>query len=438
MEVSTLKGNKKIIRAWTIYDWANSVYQLSITSAILPAYYGAVAAGDSESKVQFFGFSVVNTTLYAWTVSFSFLVVAILSPLLSSIADYTGRRKLFMQIFTYIGGLGCASLYFFNKSNLEFGIIAFAFASIGYSGSLVFYNAWLPEIAEHGEEDKISARGFALGYIGGVVLLVFNLTMLLKPEFFGLSRDGSAARISFLTVGIWWLSFAQYTFYYLPKRIIKENKSKKLLLQGYKELKTVWRQFNQFNYLKLFLVSFFFTMMGVLTVMYMAANFGKKELGLQDEVLIPTILIIQIVGVVGALAIAWLSKKYGNAEALIFCCIIWFLICVAAYFVYSKFSFIILASFVGFVMGGVQALARSTYAKLIPHGNDNTSYFSFYDVCEKIAVVTGTFLFGLLEQLTGSMRTSIVLLGLLFLMAIVGWGLLMKLKLPEISKQNKL
>lgn len=434
MEISTLKGNKKIIRAWTIYDWANSVYQLSITSAILPAYYAAVAVGDSESKVDFFGFSVVNTTLYAWTVSFSFLVVALLSTLLSSIADYTGRRKLFMQIFTYIGALGCASLYFFDNTNLEFGIISFALASIGYSGSLVFYNAWLPEIAEAGDEDKISAQGFALGYIGGVVLLIFNLVMLLQPQIFGLGKDGSAARISFLSVGIWWIVFAQYTFYFLPKRLTKENKSKKLLLNGYKELKMVWHQFNQFNYLKVFLISFFFTMMGVLTVMYMAANFGKKELGLTDEVLIPTILIIQLVGVIGAIAIARMSKKYGNVEALIFCSTVWLFICIAAYFVNSELSFIILASFVGFVMGGVQALARSTYAKLIPASNDNTSYFSFYDVCEKMAVVLGTFFYGLLEQLTGSMRTSIVLLGILFLIAIIGWVRLRKFNLSLISR----
>jgi UMF1 family MFS transporter len=436
MEISTLKGNKKIIRAWTVYDWANSVYQLSITSAILPAYYAAVASGDTESKVDFFGFSVVNTTLYAWTVSFSFLVVAILSPLLSSIADYTGRRKLFMQIFTYLGASGCAALYFFDKSNLEFGIIAFAFASIGYSGSLVFYNAWLPDIATAGDEDRISARGFALGYIGGVVLLVFNLIMLLNPELFGLQKDGSAARISFLSVGIWWVAFAQYTFYYLPKSLKKEKKSKQLLLNGYKELRTVWHQFNKFNYLRLFLVSFFFTMMGVLTVMYMAANFGKKELNLTDEVLIPTILIIQLVGVVGAIVIAKMSKKYGNAEALIFCCIAWFLICVAAYFVNSELTFIILASCVGFVMGGVQALARSTYAIIIPHTNDNTSYFSFYDVCEKMAVVLGTFFYGLLEQITGSMRTSIVLLGILFFIAIIGWNKLRNLKLQLIRKRN--
>lgn len=434
MEVASLKGNKKIIRAWTIYDWANSVYQLSITSAILPAYYIAVAAGDAEGKVQFFGHSVVNTTLYAWTVSFSFLIVALLSPILSSIADYTGRRKLFMQIFTYIGALGCASLYFFDKNNLEFGIIAFAIAGIGYSGSLVFYNAWLPEIAAAGEEDKISARGFALGYIGGVVLLIFNLVMLLKPEIFGLEKDGSAARISFLSVGIWWIVFAQYTFYFLPKRLINGNHSKRLLMHGYKELKTVWHQFNQFNYLKTFLISFFFTMMGVLTVMYMAANFGKKELNLTDEVLIPTILIIQLVGVVGALVIARMSKKFGNAEALIFCCSIWLLICVAAYFVNSELTFIVLASFVGFVMGGVQALTRSTYAILIPKSNDNTSYFSFYDVCEKMAVVLGTFFYGLLEQLTGSMRTSIVLLGVLFFIAIIGWVKLKNLRLPLISK----
>ena len=427
-----LRGNTQVIRAWTVFDWANSVYQLSITSAILPAYYAAVAQGDAHGMVHFFEWEVLNTSLYAWTVSASFLIVAFLSPLLASIADYTGRRKLFMQIFTWLGGISCMALYFFTSSNLEWGIIAFMLAGIGYSGGLVFYNAWLPEIAPEGMEDRISARGYALGYIGGVVLLLINLAMLLKPQFFGIPPKGMAARISFITVGVWWIAFAQYTFAYLPKKIKGKASNQNPILNGYRELILVWKEFRKHKSLLVFLAAFFFIMMAVLTVMYMAANFGKKELGLKDEVLIPTILIIQLVGVIGSIGFARLSQRIGNINAMMISVVVWIGICVGAYFVSNSNGFMLLACFVGLVMGGIQALARSTYSKLLPKTNEHTAYFSFYDVAEKMAVVLGTFLFGLLETLTGSMRSSILLLGVLFLV-----GLIFLIKLKGINS-NKL
>lgn len=416
---STLKGNKSVIRAWTIYDWANSVYQLSITSAILPAYFNAVAKGDAQGKVDFFGFSIVNTTLYAWAVSASFLIVALCSPLLSSIADYTGRRKAFMQFFTWLGALSCASLYFFTPGKLELGIIAFTLAGIGYSGGLVFYNAWLPEIAPEGQEDRISARGFALGYIGGVILLIINLLMIQKPDWFGISGKGMPARISFITVGVWWLFFAQFTFRKLPSYLNRKEKVNNPLINGYQELRKVWKIFRQKSIMKRYLGGFFFTMMAVLTVMYMAANFGKKELGLKDEVLIPTVLIIQLVGVVGAIFFARISERIGNIQTLLINIVIWIGICLGAWFVHSAVQFMILAAVVGLVMGAVQALARSSWSKLLPGNEDHTSYFSFYDVAEKMAVVCGTFLFGLFESITGSMRLSVVLLAVFFVIAAI-------------------
>ena len=429
-----LRGDKKVIRAWTIFDWANSVYQLSITSAILPAYFGAVAKGDENGMVDFFGFQVVNTSLYAWAVSASFLFVALFSPLLASIADYTGRRKFFMQLFTWIGGLSCAALFFFTKEHLEWGIIAFTLAGIGYSGGLVFYNAWLPEIAPRGMEDRISARGYALGYLGGVVLLLINLAMLLKPALFGIAPGGMAARISFVTVGIWWIGFAQYTFAYLPSRTNIKSSTQHPILNGYRELAKVWNEFRSQKVLRTYLSAFFFTMMAVLTVMYMAANFGTKELGLKDEVLIPIVLIIQLVGIAGSIGFARLSKRYGNLEAMILAVVIWIGICVGAYYVTGAKGFTLLASVVGLVMGGIQALARSTYAVLLPESTeDHTAYFSFYDVAEKMSVVIGTFLFGLLETITGSMRASILLLGILFLAGLVFLLQLRKLKIPAIT-----
>ena len=420
---NNLKGNKKAIKSWLVYDWANSVYQLSITSAILPAYYSAVAKGDAQGMVQFFGISVLNTSLYAWAVSASFLIVALMSPFLSALADVTGRRLLFMKIFTWIGALSCMALYFFTP-RLELGVIAFTLAGIGYSGSLVFYNAWLPEIAPKGEEDRISARGFALGYLGGIILMLINLAMLLKPELFGIEGKGMPARISFITVGIWWLSFAQIPFYVLPNRLQTQNQfnaSSGILLNGYSELGKVWRSFRASGVMMRYLLGYFFTMMAVLTVMYMAANFGKKELGLKDEVLIPTILIIQVVGIVGALLFARLAMRFGTIPVLLFCIVVWIGNCIGAWFVQTALHFMILASVVGLVMGAVQALARSGWSKLLPPDEDHTSYFSFYDVAEKLAVVLGTFFFGLLEWLTGSMRASVVLLAIVFFFAFIAF-----------------
>ncbi|MEZ5173826.1 MAG: MFS transporter, partial [Bacteroidia bacterium] len=340
-------------------------------------------------------------------------------------ADYTGRRKLFMQIFTWMGSLGCAGLFFFTADRLEWGIFSFFMASVGYSGGLVFYNAWLPEIAPPGEEDRISARGYALGYTGGVVLLILNLVMLLKPALFGIEPGGMAARISFLSVAVWWLGFAQITFRALPKYFVAPQSEKRPLLNGYRELRKVFSEFYSMPELLRFIVGFFFTMMAVLTVMYMAANFGKKELQLDDKVLIPTILIIQLVGVAGSIGFARLSARIGNIRALLISIVIWIGICVGAYFVTGAKGFMVLASVVGLVMGGIQALARSTYAKLLPETRDHTAYYSFYDVAEKLSVVLGTFFFGLLEWITGSMRASILLLGVLF---ILGFIFLFRLK----------
>jgi UMF1 family MFS transporter len=415
MASEKLKGNQKIIRAWTFYDWANSAFQLSITSAILPAYYSGVTKGNGDGIVNFMGFSMVNTSLYAWTVSFAFLFVACISPLLSSVADYTGRRKLFMQFFTYLGAGGCMLLYFFDKQHLELGIFAFAMASIGYTGGLVYYNAWLPEIAPDGHEDRISARGFALGYTGSMILLLINIIMMLHPTAFGIPDKAMAARISFVTVGLWWGLFALIPFNYLPSRLNARKNIRNPLLNGYKELLKVWKEFKSIPSLQIFLLAFFLIIMSVLTIMYMAANFAKKEIGLNDQILIPTVLLIQVLGIAGALLFARISAKWGNITTLKTAVIIWILICIAALAVGSAASFIALASAVGLVMGAVQALTRSTYARLLPPTKDTTSYFSFYDVVEKLAVVTGTFLFGLLETLTGSMRMAIVLLGLFFL-----------------------
>lgn len=424
------KSKKKTHFAWAMYDWANSVYSLVITSTIFPVYYNNVTQTDSKSDlVSFFGFEVVNTVLYSWSISFSFLVIAVLSPLLSGMADSGGKKLTFMKIFATLGSLSCMGLFFFDGSNLEFGIICSVLASIGYAGSIVFYNAFLPEISSIDEYDMLSAKGFALGYIGSVILLVINLLMIQMPELFFISDGGEAARWSFLITGLWWLGFSMIPFSVLEDNPYGRRYDRSLLLSGYREIRSVFKEIKGKIQLKRFLLSFWFYSMGVQTVMYMAASFGDKELELAGDKLILTILIIQIVAILGSYLFAFISMKKGNKLALVSMVVIWVLICFAAYFVYTEYQFYALAFVVGMVMGGIQSISRSSYSKLIPEETvDHASYFSFYDVTEKIAIVLGTFSYGLIEQFTGSMRVSSLVLGMFF---VVGLVFLLRMRFPS-------
>jgi UMF1 family MFS transporter len=438
-------SSKKVINAWALYDWANSVYSLVITSTIFPIYYNSVTSKSGSDLVHFMGREFKNTSLYSYAISFSFLIVAFISPFLSGIADYSGMKKGFMRFFCYLGALSCAALYFFNGENLLLGIGAFVFASVGYSGSIVFYNAFLPEIATDEESDKVSAKGFAMGYIGSSLLLIFNLVMILMPNLFfdvnskvqelmhanvSLSADdalsqaksyfsGVSSRLSFLLVGIWWMGFGSVTFYFLPRNTFNRNPTGNILLKGYKELIGVVKQLKDQSLIKTFLLSYFFYNMGVQTVMYVATLFGDKELKLKSDELIITILIIQFVAIAGAYLFAGLSKRFGNLQALLIAIIVWIGICAGAYFVYTSYQFYAVAFVVGMVMGGIQSLSRSTYSKLLPDTQDHASYFSFFDVCEKIGIVVGTALYGLIEEMTGSMRNSLIALITFFIFGFI-------------------
>ena len=417
------KNNPTVTRAWCFYDWANSVYSLVITSTIFPIYYSAVARNpDGSTLVNFFGFELPSSVLFSYAVSASFLIIAALSPFLTAIADYSGRKKLFMQLFCYLGAFSCAGLYFFTRDTFTVSVILFVLASIGFSGSIVFYNAYLPEIATEDQYDRLSAKGFSMGYIGSVLLLIFNLAMIMQPAWFGIAPENTALppRIAFLTTGIWWFGFAQYTFYYLPSNVYQRKPRGSWILNGFKELKKVLNQVRELPMLKRFLLAYFFYNMGVQTVMYVATIFGIEELQLPDEALIITILIIQLVAIGGAYAFASLSGKVGNIRALIVAVAIWIGICVGAYFIRGQFDFYVLAAIVGSVMGGIQSLSRSTYSKLIPATTiDHAAFFSFYDVTEKVSIVLGTLAYGMIDQLTGSMRNSILVLIIFFALGLI-------------------
>lgn len=436
------KGDKKVIRGWVMYDWANSVYQLTITTAIFPLYFLEVTRNGNNYNVDFFGQEIVNSVLYSWSIAMAYLVVAGLTPLLSSLADYTGRRKAFMRFFTLVGAISCAALFFFDSKNIEIGVIAFTLATVGYGGSLVYYNSFLPVIVDKKDQDKVSARGYSMGYLGGIVLIIFNLLLIQKQELFGITDGTLPAKISFVSVGVWWIAFSQITFRRLPKytfRKRKKDQETNIIFEGYSELNKVFQEVIKSRKFTLFLIGFFFVMMGVITTMFMSVTFGKKEVGLSDDILIPVLLIIQLVGMGGAWLFSRMSGKIGNLKALIISIGIWVIVCTGASQIVNATQFIVAAFFIGLVMGGTQSLARSTYSKMIPATTtDHTSYFSFYDVMEKLASVAGTFSWGLIEALTGNMRYSVAAIGIFFAIGIVFLGFTLYFELQQKAQSKPL
>ncbi|WGK64563.1 MFS transporter [Croceiramulus getboli] len=426
------KGSKKLLHAWAFYDWANSVYSLVIASAIFPIFYGALFRSAGIEEIEVFGVLLRRSPLIFYTTALAFLIVSFISPLLSGIADYVGNKLNFLKFFCYLGSFSTIGLYWFSLEHIYLSLLCYLLALVGFWASLVFYNSYLPDIAYPEQQDAISAKGYSLGYIGSVILLVLCLGMILGHEALGFESEALPTKLSFVLTGLWWAGFSQYTYAYLPKGNKTGKKvTRSVLTNGFRELRSIAYEVQQQLALKRYLIAFFVFSMAVQTVMLAAAYFGEQELewGSDSERttgLITSILLIQLVAVVGAQLTARLSAKIGNIPALITINILWILICIYAYFVVLPVQFYIAAGFVGLVMGGIQALARSTYAKLLPETKDTTSYFSFYDVAEKIGIVLGMFLYGYVEQLTGSMRYSI-----LFLIVFFVAGVLLLLRVPR-------
>lgn len=423
------KGSKKILNAWAFYDWANSVYSLTIVSSIFPLFIGAYIKSQGVDKIAAFGVEISHTALITYITAIGFLIVSIISPILSGIADFKGNKKFFLRFFCYMGSFSCIALYFFSLEYIYVSLLFYVLALVGFWGSLVFYNSYLPDIAYKEQQDAISAKGYSLGYIGSVLLLLINLAMILSaPE----GQAIQMMRYSFVLVGVWWFGFSHYTYKYLPSFTNGNKVSKNVLWNGFKEIKTVWRELQTQLKLKKYLAAFFVYSMAVQTVMLVASFFGENEIAWSEHGidktlgLIISILIIQLIAVAGAFLTSYVSNKIGNINTLIIINFIWIAICVFAYFVVSPYEFFITAGVVGLVMGGIQSLSRSTYAKFLPETKDTTSYFSFYDVSEKIGIVIGMFIFASVEVITGSMRNAI-----LFLVAFFLIGVILLFKVPQ-------
>ena len=428
------KGSKKLLSAWAFYDWANSVYSLVIASTIFPIFYAALTIVRNDrgeilrDSVALFGLEFNNDSLISYVTALAFLLVAVISPFLSGIADYVGNKKNFLKFFCYLGAFSCIGLFWFNLENLWFGLLCYFTALVGFWASLVFYNSYLPDIAFPEQQDNVSAKGFSFGYIGSVLLLIICLVLIMKYEWFGFEDEGLPTRLSFVLTGVWWMGFSQITYYYLPKGNKKKTLTKDVLFNGFRELKGIWNSLKHNLQLKTYLRAFFVYSMAVQTVMLIATYFGIEEVNWEGQDattgLIISILLIQLVAVAGATITSRLSSRLGNVNTLIVVNIIWVLICVYAFFVTTPVQFYIAAGFVGLVMGGIQTLSRSTYSKMLPETTlDTTSFFSFYDVSEKIGIVIGMLLYGLVAQIFGSIRFAILFLTVFF---VIGIYLLMK------------
>jgi UMF1 family MFS transporter len=410
------KNNPRTLNAWAIFDWANSAYALVITVAIFPGYFLEL----TNDTVNVLGLRMSDSTLYAWSIALAYLIIAAVSPILSGIADYGGRKKVFLRFFTTLGALACFSLLFFTgMPTLWVGVVGFILATIGFAGGIVFYNSFLPIIATEDRYDDVSAKGFSYGFIGSVILLVINLIVIMNYGWFGFSDGLRAVPTAFVMVGLWWIGFAQ-----IPLRRLPEDRPsapvENLLGKGYQEIRKAWRNLRSNPNAMRFLISFFCYNAGVQAVLFLAATFAEKELHFSSTGLIFLVLILQIVAIGGAWSSAKLSGRKGNKFSIVSMLIIWTIICIVGYFVQTGLDFYLLASAVGLVMGGIQSLSRSTYAKLLPENTpDTASYFSFYDVMDKVSTVVGTFTFGFVEQLTGGMRYSVMALAVFFIISLL-------------------
>ena len=430
------KGSKKVLNAWAFYDWANSVYSLVISSAVFPIFYGALFRLAEVEQVSVFGVMIARGPLISYLSSAAFVLIALATPLISGVADYMGNKKIFLKFFCYLGAASCIALYWFSLDHIYLSLLCYFFGLVGSWLSIAIYNSYLPDIAYKDQQDRVSARGFAMGYIGSVLLLLVNLAMVMRPNWFGIEgteenpAEMMAMRYSFIAVGLWWILFSQYTFRHMPKGYKKEGDRKQLILGGFNELKKVRLEISTQLFLRKYLWAFFIYSMAVQTILLIAAYFGEQEIDWGSDNqrtvgLIVSILLIQIVAMVGSVITGRLAERLNNISMLIVINGIWLLLCIYAYFVETPSDFYLAAAWVGLVMGSIQTLSRSTYSQNLPDTQDTTSYFSFYEVAEKVGIVIGTFIFGYIAQLTGSMRGAALFLGVFFL---VGALLLARLK----------
>jgi MFS transporter, UMF1 family len=405
---SEVKLHKRAIAAWTMYDWGNSAFATTIMAAVLPVYYSTVAAAHLAPNLA--------TAYWGYTSSISALLAAIISPILGAVADFRGSKKRFLTIFMLIGVTATALLYFIQTGDWLLASIFFVFGNIGFAGSLVYYDALLPHVANPDEMDSVSSKGYAMGYIGGGLLLAVNLFMIMfVPKLIPSLDAGLMTRLSFVTVAIWWFVFTLPILLRVkepPRRIEAHEQGFSPFKASFSRLYTTFKEIRKYRELSLGLLAFWVYSNGIGTIIVMATIYGA-ELGFSQTTLIGTLLMVQFLAAPFAMLFGWLSKKLGTKKSIYLSLTIYTIIAVAGYFLYHEWQFWALGAAVATVQGGSQALSRSLIGKMIPRSK-SAEFYGFFSVFEKFASILGPALFGLVSTIMGHSRLSIVSLVIFF------------------------
>jgi MFS transporter, UMF1 family len=388
-------------RAWATYDWANSAFQCTIITAVFPVYFASVAADNLPPAVA--------TERFATATTLALAIVAIVAPILGAYADFAGAKKRLLAIFLGVGVISTAAMVQIGSGDWQLAAVLFVVANIGVSGSFVFYDSLLPHVAEDAEMDRVSSAGYALGYLGGGVLLAINLAWILKPGWFGLADAGVASRLSFLSVAIWWLAFAIPLFRKVPEPDVRHNglaAGASPVMASFRQLAQTLRELRQYRQAFLMLVAFLIYNDGIGTIIRMAGPYGQ-EIGLPQDALITAFVMVQFVGIPFAFAFGRLADRIGAKPSIFIALVVYVLISLVGYFMTTIWQFFLLSFMVATVQGGSQALSRSLFATMIPK-HKSSEFFGFFGVFEKFAGIIGPLLFAATVRLTGSSRNAIL------------------------------
>jgi UMF1 family MFS transporter len=387
-------------RAWAAYDWANSAFQCTIITAVFPVYFSSVAAADLPPAVA--------TERFATATTLALAIVAIVSPVLGAYADFAGAKKRLLGLFLGLGVLATGMMAQIGRGDWVLAAVLFVLANIGVSGSFVFYDSLLPHIARDDEMDRVSSAGYAIGYLGGGILLAINLAWILQPAWFGLADAGMASRLSFLSVAVWWLLFAIPLFRHVPEpaaSAVRQN-GVNPVVQSFRQLAATLRELRQYRQAFLMLVAFLIYNDGIGTIIRMAGPYGQ-EIGLPQESLILAFVMVQFVGIPFAFAFGRLADRIGAKPSIFIALVVYVLISLVGYFMTTVWQFFLLSFMVATVQGGSQALSRSLFATMIPK-RKSSEFFGFFGVFEKFAGIIGPALFAATVRATGTSRNAIL------------------------------
>lgn len=395
---------RRRINAWAMYDWANSAFFTTIVAAVFPPFYRrlVLAAGGSPAEA---------TAYWAYTTSAALLLAAVLGPLLGTLADVGRNKKQWLAAFAGLGILSTAGMYFLRGDHFLLASLLFSGGALGVTGSIVFYDALLPHVARPEDIDRVSARGYAFGYLGGGLLLAFNVALILRPEVFGLPDQVTAIRVSFLSVALWWAVFSIPLFRWVPEPGIpgggEDCGTRGAVREAWRRLGGTLRRVRSYRHVALFLLAFLIYNDGIGTIIKMATAYGD-EIGIGLHDLIAALLVTQFVGIPCSLAFGRLAGRIGSKAGILIGLAVYSGIAVLAFFMTTAFHFYLLAVLVGLVQGGTQALSRSLFGSMIPR-HQSAEFFGFFSTSEKIAGILGPFLFGLIGQATGASRGGTLL-----------------------------